>query len=124
MIIVTEVLTLSKAVRHSGERLNKVLPRIDAPADWGLSEAQARERFENGYANVAMDPATKTVGQIIIGNICTYFNLIFCQIAEKRGRPAEITSGRTPRIFIYGFRRRWIPGRRRCCSSFCRTPPL
>ncbi len=72
---------MQKTVKRSGEHLNKVLPRIDAPADFGLSDAQARERFENGYANVSMDSATKTVGQIIIGNVCTYFNLIFCILA-------------------------------------------
>lgn len=47
----------------------------------GLTAAQARERFENGYANEMPDSATKTVGQIITSNLFTYFNLIFCVLA-------------------------------------------
>lgn len=63
------------------ERLNMVLPRIEAPANEGLTSAQALERLENGYGNTQAKSATKTVGQIIVGNVCTYFNLIFCILA-------------------------------------------
>ncbi len=58
-----------------------VLPRVEAPAKEGLTAAQARERLENGYGNTQTKSATKTVGQIIISNVCTYFNLIFCILA-------------------------------------------
>ena len=63
------------------EQLNRVLPRIETEADRGLTEAQARERRENGYANVTPGSASKTVGQIIVSNVCTYFNLIFLILA-------------------------------------------
>ena len=63
------------------EQLNRVLPRIETEADLGLTEAQARERKENGYANVTPGSASKTVGQIIVSNVCTYFNLIFLILA-------------------------------------------
>lgn len=70
-----------KAKNHSSDGLNRVLPRIEAPAEQGLTAAQAKERLENGYGNALPNSATKTVGQIIAGNVCTYFNLIFFILA-------------------------------------------
>jgi len=72
---------LAKAFRISDDSLNRVLPRIEAAPEVGLTSAQARERFENGYANEMPETATKTVGQIIVSNLFTYFNLIFCVLA-------------------------------------------
>jgi len=63
------------------ETLNRVLPRIEASVEQGLTSAQAQERQENGYANVMPGSAGKTVGQIIVSNVCTYFNLIFVILA-------------------------------------------
>ena len=57
--------------------IRRALPRIEASAETGLTAAQAKERLENGYANVSVSPPTKTVGQILKTNICTYFNLLF-----------------------------------------------
>ncbi len=62
-------------------KLNKVLPRIEAHADIGLSVFEARERFENGYANTPPESPEKTVGQIFKDNILTYFNMIFFILA-------------------------------------------
>ena len=62
-------------------RLNKVVSRVDAPADYGLTKTQARERLENGYANHRPESAEKTVGQILKSNIFTYFNLVFALLA-------------------------------------------
>ena len=61
--------------------LNKVIPRFEAPADRGLTAAQAKERLDNGYANTSPDSPEKTVGQIFRDNIFTYFNLIFIILA-------------------------------------------
>ena len=72
---------MAKALKTGGSDLNRVLPRIEAAPEIGLTAAQARERFENGYANVMPDTASKTVGQIITSNLFTYFNLIFCVLA-------------------------------------------
>ena len=47
----------------------------------GLTAAQAAERVRAGYANTSVEPSTKTVGQIIAGNLFTYFNLIFFFLA-------------------------------------------
>lgn len=61
--------------------LNKVLPRIAARADVGLSAHEAQERLTNGYANISPASAEKTVAQIYKDNILTYFNLIFFILA-------------------------------------------
>ena len=62
-------------------RLNKVIPRIEATLEHGLSNEQARDRQQNGYANTKPDSAEKTVGQIIKDNLLTYFNLVFVLLA-------------------------------------------
>ena len=43
----------------------------------GLSAAEVAERTENGYVNAAVDKTSKTVLQIILSNVFTYFNMIF-----------------------------------------------
>jgi len=58
-------------------KLNKVLSRVEASAEFGLTYQQARERYENGYANIKPASAEKTVGQVLMGHIFTYFNLVF-----------------------------------------------
>ena len=62
---------------HNKQPSRRPVPVYEAPADWGLTEAQARERAEAGWANLPVDPPGKTVGQIIISNVFTYFNLVF-----------------------------------------------
>jgi len=61
--------------------LDKVIPRIEPPPEWGLTREQARERLENGYGNVKPDSAEKTVGQIFKSNIFTYLNLVLTLFA-------------------------------------------
>ena len=58
-------------------RLHKVLSRVEASADFGLTYQQARERYENGYANIKPDSAEKTIAQVLKGHVFTYFNLVF-----------------------------------------------
>ena len=67
--------------RKETVRLNRVLPRIEAPAEHGLSRKQAKERLENGYSNAKPDSAEKTVLQIFKDNIFTYFNMILTLLA-------------------------------------------
>lgn len=74
----------NKDVKNNGntvEAEKKYIARVEADDTRGLNEEQVRERKENGYANSAIAPTTKTVGQIIKSNICTYFNLIFILLA-------------------------------------------
>lgn len=47
----------------------------------GLTSAQAAERSDNGYANIPVEPPTKTIGQIIRTNLLTYFNIVFFVLA-------------------------------------------
>ncbi|MCL2820807.1 MAG: HAD-IC family P-type ATPase [Oscillospiraceae bacterium] len=65
------------AAKTESYRLHKVLSRVEASADFGLTYQQARERQENGYANFKPDSAEKTVAQVFKGHIFTYFNLVF-----------------------------------------------
>lgn len=37
--------------------------------------------MEKGYANTAIDPSSKTIGQIILSNTLTYFNMVFFALA-------------------------------------------
>jgi len=62
-------------------RLNKVLPRLEASPERGLTSIQAKERLENGYSNTKPDSAEKTVGQIFKDNIFTYLNLVLIILA-------------------------------------------
>jgi cation-transporting ATPase E len=64
-------------MRTESIRLHKVLRRIDAKAETGLTSAQAAERLDNGYGNVSPEPPEKTALRIICDNVFTYFNLIF-----------------------------------------------
>ncbi|MCI8553680.1 MAG: cation-translocating P-type ATPase [Clostridiales bacterium] len=47
----------------------------------GLTAGQAAKRREEGLDNQAVNPPSKTVGQIILSNVLTFFNLIFFILA-------------------------------------------
>ncbi len=68
-----------KADRHAPARPK--LEVIHAPSDRGLTAAEAAQREQLGYVNTPVDPPGKTVRQIILGNIFTYFNIIFFFLA-------------------------------------------
>ncbi len=61
------------------EKIN--IARISADAASGLSSEQAKFRLDNGYGNKSVDSPSKTIPQIIAGNLFTYFNLIFAILA-------------------------------------------
>ena len=54
-----------------------------ANQDWkhGLTTAQVRARVLSGRANTAVRPPSKTVWQIVAGNVFTYFNFVFLLLA-------------------------------------------
>ncbi len=54
---------------------------LTADGDAGLTSAQAAERLEGGWANAAVTPPSRTVGQIIRSNVLTYFNAVFVLLA-------------------------------------------
>ncbi|MFR1190003.1 MAG: cation-translocating P-type ATPase [Oscillospiraceae bacterium] len=47
----------------------------------GLTDAQVRERTDAGWTNAPVDPTGKTVKQIVLSNIFTYFNMLFFLLA-------------------------------------------
>ena len=55
--------------------------RYQADIANGLSQEQVQERIDGGWTNEAVAAESKTVGQIIKGNLLTYFNLIFAILA-------------------------------------------
>ncbi|MGI6006289.1 MAG: cation-translocating P-type ATPase [Ruminococcus sp.] len=59
----------------------KPVERIQASPETGLTSAQVKERVQSGYANTPVDPPSKTIKEIILGNLLTYFNLVFAVIA-------------------------------------------
>ena len=59
----------------------KEITRVEASPEKGLTSEQVRERVESGYANLPVNPSSKSVGSIIAENVFTYFNLIFTILA-------------------------------------------
>lgn len=55
--------------------------RYSPDIEIGLTAKQVEDRVEQGLANTAVKSASKTVKQIVLGNIFTYFNMIFFAIA-------------------------------------------
>ncbi len=47
----------------------------------GLTEQQVQELYIQGKRNIPVEAPSKTIKEIIRGNICTYFNLVFLIIA-------------------------------------------
>ena len=47
----------------------------------GLTQEQVQERIDGGWTNETVTAESKTVGQIVKGNLLTYFNLIFAILA-------------------------------------------
>lgn len=54
---------------------------VHADRSQGLTGAQVEQRIRLGYVNTPVDPPGKTVKQIILGNVFTYFNIIFFILA-------------------------------------------
>ena len=67
---------------HKADLTSAPIPRrVIAPAGYGLTEEQVLERKEAGLTNIPVEAPTKTVVQIILGNLLSYFNLIFFILA-------------------------------------------
>ena len=57
------------------------VPRVNADPEQGLSLHQVKERQQHGWANDPVESHTKTVGEIVRENVCTFFNFIFVVLA-------------------------------------------
>ena len=47
----------------------------------GLTSAEVKERIHAGKVNIAVKPPSKSIKQIVFGNVFTYFNFVFLVIA-------------------------------------------
>ena len=57
------------------------IERVEAPPDRGLSAVQAAERMSRGLHNAPVKSPTRSVGQILRGNLFTLFNAINVALA-------------------------------------------
>ena len=57
------------------------IQRLAPDPDKGLSGQQARLRAQQGLANLPDKPLSKTAGQIVRDNLCTFFNFLFLALA-------------------------------------------
>ena len=69
-----------KLIEEAAHSRRKIAP-FNSDITTGLSDAEVRERTENGYDNAPVDPPSKSMREIVLSNIFTYFNLIFAIIA-------------------------------------------
>ncbi len=63
------------------EPLRLPIPVEEADPMEGLTFLQVQQRLEGGWANEAGRGAGKTEGEIILGNVFTFFNLVFIALA-------------------------------------------
>ena len=63
------------------QRTRREVPQVTADPEQGLNLSQVKERQHHGWANDPVESPTKTVGQIVRENCCTFFNFIFIVLA-------------------------------------------
>ncbi len=66
---------------QAAQMKRKPVPVVCADPETGLNAAQVRERTQAGYVNTPVEPPSKTVKQIVMGNVFTYFNMVFFILA-------------------------------------------
>ena len=54
---------------------------MEAEPDYGLNDAQVRTRIKLGYQNAEVESNSRSLKDIIVSNVFTYFNLIFFVLA-------------------------------------------
>ncbi len=72
-----------------GRKRGKALPTpprrkldvVEADPSWGLTSLQVKERIKAGYQNTEVESSSRTVKEIILSNVFTYFNMIFFILA-------------------------------------------
>ena len=70
-----------KAPAEPAKPVRREVPRVTADPEKGLNLSQVKERQHHGWANDPVESPTKTVGQIVRENCCTFFNFIFIVLA-------------------------------------------
>ena len=74
-------LTIQLGKKKTEASLKPPLEVFRADERQGLTSEQVQARARLGYINLPVDPPSKTVGQIVLGNIFTYFNIVFFILA-------------------------------------------
>ena len=54
---------------------------LETDPNAGLTQEEVEQRVKQGYANIPVDSSSKTVRQILLYNLFTYFNLVFFALA-------------------------------------------
>ncbi len=67
--------------KKNAEQVLQRVPPVEASPEYGLTLAQVAERTAAGCANLPVEPPTRTVGQIVLSNVFTYFNMLFVLLA-------------------------------------------
>lgn len=70
----------SNTHRNTAEK-RRPTERYAEPVSKGLSSAQVKRHKDDGWVNTPVKNPSKTVPEIIIGNLFTYFNLVFALLA-------------------------------------------
>ncbi|WP_411335283.1 cation-translocating P-type ATPase [Ruminococcus gauvreauii] len=63
------------------EEVSRTITRFAPDIHTGLTLEQVEEHIRQGCVNTPVDPPSKSVKEIILGNLLTYFNLVFAVIA-------------------------------------------
>ena len=71
----------TKSKKDKIEANREPLGIIVSDSRQGLTSEQVLQRVRSGYANTPVKPPTKTVKQIVLANVLTYFNLVFFVLA-------------------------------------------
>ena len=74
-------MTGGERVGKKGKAEKRAVPVTEADPSRGLTSEEARIRAEAGHLNLPVEAPSKTVGQIILSNVFTYFNLLFTLLA-------------------------------------------
>ncbi len=61
--------------------VRREVPRVSPDPEEGLTQEQAHQREQAGWANTPVESPTKSVGEIVRANVCTFFNFIFIVLA-------------------------------------------
>ena len=61
--------------------LRQELPVLETDPGQGLTQEQAAQRLEKGWANGISSSVSRTEKEIILQNVLTFFNLVFVVLA-------------------------------------------
>ena len=72
---------MTKKIKQSAASVRPELDVLETDLNTGLSAEQVELRVRQGYANTPVASPSKSLRQIVFGNLFTYFNLLFFVLA-------------------------------------------